>query len=163
MSGILKRQPRHCGRFFPSLGLENRSFLNSGFGQCRGKRQSAIWANAKATPKNTGQLDSLLFYLQACGLISEQNGVYQATKHTPKFSGARKPASKRTRATVNQTSRDHLRPSHRTRLRAGWRASAIQFSINVQVDMREFAGWTSDRITAFFGGIAAVLAAKGDD
>jgi hypothetical protein len=37
---------------------------------------------------------------------------------------------------------------------------AIQFNISVKVDMDEFAGWRPDRITAFFGGIAAVLSAK---
>ena len=38
----------------------------------------------------------------------------------------------------------------------------IQFHVSVRVDMTEFAGWKADRITAFFGGIAQVLAAKGD-
>jgi hypothetical protein len=37
---------------------------------------------------------------------------------------------------------------------------AVQFNITVKVDMDEFAGWKPDRITAFFGGIAAVLSAK---
>lgn len=37
---------------------------------------------------------------------------------------------------------------------------AVQFNISVKVDMNEFAGWKPDRITAFFGGIAAVLSAK---
>ncbi len=37
---------------------------------------------------------------------------------------------------------------------------AVQFNINVKVDMDEFKGWKPERITAFFGGIAAVLSAK---
>jgi hypothetical protein len=37
----------------------------------------------------------------------------------------------------------------------------VQFHVSVKVDMAEFAGWSADRITAFFGGIAQVLAAKG--
>ena len=37
----------------------------------------------------------------------------------------------------------------------------VQFNVSVKVDMREFAGWAPERITAFFGGIAQVLAAKG--
>jgi hypothetical protein len=37
----------------------------------------------------------------------------------------------------------------------------VQFHVSVKVDMNEFASWRPDRITAFFGGIAAVLRAKG--
>jgi hypothetical protein len=36
----------------------------------------------------------------------------------------------------------------------------VQFSINIDVSMTEFAGWTPDRISAFFNGMAKVLAAK---
>lgn len=37
----------------------------------------------------------------------------------------------------------------------------VQFHVSVKVDMSEFKGWDPARITAFFGGIAQVLAAKG--
>lgn len=37
----------------------------------------------------------------------------------------------------------------------------VQFNVNVNVDMNEFAGWQAERIAAFFNGIAQVLAAKG--
>ena len=37
----------------------------------------------------------------------------------------------------------------------------VQFHISVKVDMAEFADWSPERITAFFAGIAQVLAAKG--
>lgn len=37
----------------------------------------------------------------------------------------------------------------------------VQFHVSVKVDMAEFSGWKADRIAAFFGGIAQVLAAKG--
>lgn len=38
---------------------------------------------------------------------------------------------------------------------------AVQFHVSVKVDMSEFKGWEADRLTAFFNGIAQVLAAKG--
>jgi hypothetical protein len=41
-------------------------------------------------------------------------------------------------------------------------AGRVQFHIDVDVDMAEFASWQSDRITAFFTGLAQVLAAKAD-
>jgi phage anti-repressor protein len=37
---------------------------------------------------------------------------------------------------------------------------AVQFHINIDVSMTEFAGWTPERISAFFNGMAKVLAAK---
>ncbi len=37
---------------------------------------------------------------------------------------------------------------------------AIQFHVSIKVDMREMSGWQPDRITAFFSGLAQVLAAK---
>jgi hypothetical protein len=37
---------------------------------------------------------------------------------------------------------------------------AVQFHVSIRVSMQEMAGWTPDRITAFFAGLAQVLAAK---
>ncbi|HXP77595.1 MAG TPA: hypothetical protein VN823_25905, partial [Stellaceae bacterium] len=37
---------------------------------------------------------------------------------------------------------------------------AVQFHVDIRVNMKEMAGWSADRITAFFGGLAQVLAAK---
>jgi hypothetical protein len=37
---------------------------------------------------------------------------------------------------------------------------AVQFHVSIRVSMQEMAGWTPDRITAFFTGLAQVLAAK---
>ncbi len=39
----------------------------------------------------------------------------------------------------------------------------VQFHVTVNVSMKQLAGWAPDRITAFFGGVAQVLAAKGAD
>lgn len=36
----------------------------------------------------------------------------------------------------------------------------VQFHVAIKVDMKEMAGWTPDRIAAFFSGLAQVLAAK---
>jgi hypothetical protein len=37
---------------------------------------------------------------------------------------------------------------------------AVQFHVSIRVSMQEMAGWTPDRIGAFFAGLAQVLAAK---
>jgi hypothetical protein len=36
----------------------------------------------------------------------------------------------------------------------------VQLHVNIDVSMDEMAGWTPDRISAFFAGLAQVLAAK---
>jgi hypothetical protein len=36
----------------------------------------------------------------------------------------------------------------------------LRFNVDVSVDMKEFATWKPDRISAFWAGIAQVLAAK---
>jgi hypothetical protein len=37
----------------------------------------------------------------------------------------------------------------------------INFQVSLKVTMAEIAGWEPDRITAFFAGLAQVIAAKG--
>ena len=39
----------------------------------------------------------------------------------------------------------------------------IQLAVNIEVDMAEVATWRPERITAFFSGLAAVVAARQDD
>jgi hypothetical protein len=38
---------------------------------------------------------------------------------------------------------------------------SIEFQIQVRVGMQEMSNWSPERIAAFFGGVAQVLAAKG--
>lgn len=44
---------------------------------------------------------------------------------------------------------------------AGNPAGTIEMGVSIRVDMKELAEWTPDRISAFFSGLAQVLAAKG--
>ena len=37
---------------------------------------------------------------------------------------------------------------------------AVSLDISIQVNLAELKGWSADRITAFFGGIAQVVAAR---
>ncbi len=121
---------------------------------------------AKAGPTFRSQLETLIFYLKECGLIEERDGKLVASKISPTASAS--PQSEAVaRSETHQASEAKSEPAVKSPSVSPFGLAgdqgAIQFSINVQVDMKEFAGWTSDRITAFFGGIAAVLAAKGDE
>jgi len=40
-------------------------------------------------------------------------------------------------------------------------SNGVSFSVDINVDMIEMSGWSADRISAFFAGLAQVIAAKG--
>jgi hypothetical protein len=119
---------------------------------------------ASAGPDCRGPLESLLFYLIACGLVVERDGKLQAAK-TDRSQDAKgsEPAALHTQSDGDEPKSQKPEAKEPPPFGLVGDQGAVQFSINVQVDMKEFAGWQSDRITAFFGGIAAVLAAKGKD
>lgn len=112
---------------------------------------------AAAGPDYRGQLRLLLDYLEAAGLVQRdgnlirlaQTGVAAATG-----GGMEKPPAPlprvggETPATLEQPI--FAQPTQ----------GVVQFQVNVKVNMAELAGWEADRITAFFAGIAQVLAAK---
>lgn len=52
-------------------------------------------------------------------------------------------------------------PGVATNFRRDETENVVSFDISVRVKMSEFANWRPERISAFFGGIASVLAAKG--
>jgi hypothetical protein len=122
---------------------------------------------AKVGPTYRNQLRTLLFYLEACGLIEERDGKLMATKAGPQPQGPPEPTESPQNGHAESNGR-HIADSQVTASTSPpfglmGEHGAVQFSINVRVDMKEFAGWTGDRITAFFGGIAAVLAARGEE
>lgn len=112
-----------------------------------------------ASPDYEPQLHLLLDYLSAAGFISSEGGqvraiIQQATERsTPAPAQPDVPtevpaASMPSKAAIATA---FSQPTEGT----------VQFHVSVRVDMNEFAGWKADRIAAFFGGIAQVLAAKG--
>lgn len=116
---------------------------------------------SNALKDHRGQLKMLTDYLEKAGLIKRENDSFvrsgnrkmiETSTDTPDQNPApaqetKEPAKdvprSTTATTFNQTT-----------------MGTTQFSVNVRVDMAEFAGWEPARITAFFGGIAQVLAAK---
>lgn len=111
---------------------------------------------AAAGPGYRGQLRLLLDYLEAAGLVQRDGNLIklaQAVVATGTEGGIEKPASLPrggggSPATLEQSI--FAQPTQ----------GAVQFQVNVKVNMAELAGWEADRITAFFAGIAQVLAAK---
>jgi hypothetical protein len=120
---------------------------------------------AAATQFYQNQLKILLDYLAASGIIvrdggrvslgpqanvlASGNGSAATMPGVPDAPRAEAPASPKGRgaavSTVFNTPTEGV----------------VEFHVSVRVDMSEFKGWQGDRIAAFFGGIAQVLAAKG--
>jgi hypothetical protein len=116
---------------------------------------------AQAPPKYRPQLKTLLEYLEVAGLITSENGDIRLMKTAstpadkPGEDGAPpKPSEGRDRENPAPRSSTPYSLSQPTN-------GVVQFHVSVKVDMTEFAGWDAERISAFFAGIAQVLAAKG--
>jgi hypothetical protein len=113
---------------------------------------------AEAAPAYRGQLDTLLDYLAAAGLVATESDQVRLLQRGTTDDA--EPA-----AQSDPRDRDAGHPSHPhspvATAFANPAAGIVQFNINVKVDVSEFAGWDPSRISAFFAGIAQVLAAKG--
>jgi hypothetical protein len=130
------------------------------FGDQPEKEAIAILAEAAtAGPGWRKELTMLLDYMKAAGLIRREGGFVkigsvqsvqevaqpaanqEASRETP--SGA--PDSPKARVLTEFTQSAE---------------GAVNFNVSVRVNMAELGGWKADRISAFFNGIAEVLAAK---
>jgi hypothetical protein len=115
---------------------------------------------ANAAPEYRGQLEILLDYLVAGGLIQRDSGQIKKGATTVTANAMvpfeTSPAPSKPESTAAQESS----PKPMVPSLFGTTEGAVNFHVSVRVDMGEFANWKPDRIAAFFGGIAQVLAAK---
>jgi hypothetical protein len=117
---------------------------------------------AAAGPDYKNQLRMVLDYMAAAGLIAINDNRVTAGKFQPPDDSAHasepvavapEPEEQRERreAAPHKVSTSFMQQTEGT----------VQFHVSVKVNMAEMEGWKPDRIAAFFGGIAQVLAAKG--
>lgn len=121
----------------------------------------AILAEAAgATPKYEPRLQLLLDYLQAGGLVVLEGDLVR--RSTPQQSAATPPTEEKETETPKEKTATPKAPrgSAVSTTFVQPTEGAVNFHVTVKVDMAEFSGWRADRIAAFFGGIAQVLAAK---
>lgn len=116
---------------------------------------------ASAGPEYRGQLEILLSYLAAAGLIQRdgnqiKKGAVTMTAALTAPSESTPP--KQEAGAISQEPTPAPKPVIATLF--GTTEGAVNFHVSVRVDMGEFANWKPERIAAFFGGIAQVLAAK---
>jgi hypothetical protein len=146
-----KLAPAMQGTWFGQILLPRLSFRHMDESEAL-----AVLAEASAaTPEYKGQLALLLNYLETVGLIEREGGLVRAAKSPPQ-SYSPSPASPSPSPEIASRETGAVATSFNRQKTPG-----VQFQINVDVDMKEFATWTPDRISAFFAGVAQVLSAKG--
>lgn len=117
---------------------------------------------AGAGKQYEAKLKILLDYLEAGGLIVRENGSIRKAQQGP---AAASPATPAAPATPDPSADGPAVTVTKGSVSTAFQKAAegtVQFHIAVRVDMTDFKGWEADRIAAFFGGIAQVLAAKGN-
>jgi hypothetical protein len=115
-------------------------------------------------PEYRPNLEILLEYFQAANLIALDGGMvkvamnYLNTRHggAPQIEGAAperrpQPATDARQPATTVTTSPTAGPSP---------SNVFNLNVDIHVPMEELNKWSADRITAFFAGIAAVLAAK---
>jgi hypothetical protein len=119
---------------------------------------TAIAEAAAAGPGHKSQIEVCLDYMESAGIITREGrqitlrrtaGAPTRDEDGATAPSAREPKESQPRATASATG---FGPTTE---------GMIQFDVNVRVRMSEMSGWSADRISAFFAGVAQVLAAKG--
>ena len=127
----------------------------------------ALAEAASAGPEWKAQLTTLVDYLVVGGIVAREGDqvrlarrdLYAREPHGAERSddgGANDDAPRRE---VPRAVPTNQRPSQLASSPAS--GGGIAFNVSLSVEMSEMAGWPADRISAFFAGIAKVLAAKG--
>lgn len=120
---------------------------------------AALAGASGASPEHKGQIDMLIDYAVLGGLVRRDGSMLR------RVDGTSAPiADTEADALVEQqvpaqspASKDGVRTAFAKDPTEGY----VEFHVNVKVRTAEFSTWRPERITAFFGGIAQVLAAKG--
>jgi hypothetical protein len=112
-----------------------------------------------AGPDYRGQLRFLLEYLKASGLIEwDGNQVKKGATIVTSTNTAPSTDNPQTPSNPPPVTSEPVKRVAATFF--GTTEGAVNFNVSVRVDMGEFANWKPERIAAFFGGMAQVLAAK---
>lgn len=131
-------------------------------GQMEERRAIEILAGESgAGPAYEGQLKTILQYLGVAGLIRREGDVIRAgVAATEQVEVEQKPRTEPPPAEEPTGVRPGApRPAITTAFTQA-PEGVLRFSVDVNVDLREFSTWRPDRISAFWAGIAQVLAAK---
>lgn len=107
-----------------------------------------------AAPEFRPQLKTLLDYLQAAGSIEKEGSLIRVARSEQGAPQDEKsePARQEPPPSNGSGRADFIQDSQ---------AQVMRFNVSFDISMAEISRWPPDRISAFFSGIAAVMAAKG--
>jgi hypothetical protein len=118
---------------------------------------------AGASPEKRSQLQILLAYLSAAGLIVQENGRVRAPTRIERQSSISANGSGQREPQSDVKDEGEVMIHRSSTVATSFAVpteGTVRFNVSVCVDMAEFKGWEASRIGAFFAGIAQVLAAK---
>ena len=113
---------------------------------------------AHGQPADRRKLVTIIDLMAAVGLLIRDGGLLRRAATTPAMGVEQSAPPAPQPVQQERESVDRQAPMVVTGLHSA--AGAVRFNVQVNVDLAEFSGWSPDRITAFFGGIAQVLNAK---
>jgi hypothetical protein len=126
---------------------------------------SLLASRCQANPEAKPQLRVLIDFCEAANVITRVDGKLSNVPQQQDEAPARsippiqsEPEPEAVEPVAVQPSRAAMRPAV-----AESKQGAINLHIDIDVDLAEMRDWTPERITAFFSGIAQVLAAKNKD
>lgn len=123
-------------------------------------------SHVSAAPEFKPQIEGLIDYATACGLVRADGTQLYLGDEASTIVSAVGTATGSSTAAARSEPVDPPRDPAQTRpagqVATGFMTAegGVQFHVSIKVDMKEMAGWTPDRIAAFFAGLAQVLAAK---
>jgi hypothetical protein len=118
-------------------------------------------AQIAAPPEFKPQIESLIDFAVLAGVV-KRDGT-QLTAGDTAQKGPESTMPPRTEKPITDTPDPSAAPTPRSgNVASGFMSSegGVQFHVAIKVDMKEMGGWSPDRISAFFAGLAQVLAAK---
>jgi hypothetical protein len=121
----------------------------------------ALAEDAGAGPSARTQLEMLLSYLLNAGIIARDGDLICAVRPESSQAAPSSDGSNEGSSEVKRSDYRDAPPQSRSRVPFPHAGGGVAFNVRLQVEMSELATWSPERITAFFAGIAQVLAAKG--
>jgi hypothetical protein len=114
-----------------------------------------------AEPEYKPQIGTLIDYAVAAGLVRRDGNQLSLGEEA---AAPEAMPRRQDRTTQSSEQRDDQPPTSRPSANVATSfmttEGAVQFHVSIRVTMQEMAGWSPDRIGAFFAGLAKVLAAK---
>lgn len=110
-----------------------------------------------AAPEYRSQIKTLIDYMVAAGIVSREGGQIVLIRRRQETGGESN--EEKSAVPHNPQSTTSAQVEDLSQLPFG-QVGSIKFSVAINVDMTQMANWEASRITAFFTGLAQVLAAQ---